>query len=159
MVIISYVVIFPIGDHWYCWIGERKREDWCIRSSVYLRKSAEPRCMSDASLSYTWTDHESTVLIYSSPHPQATYRRREGKKTPIMHFVPATHSTNVVWQPNTRGSHWDTDRHCGGWKWHQRKKLASHTMLLLLLVDTDRALPSYRRFGFQWLFTQQLVES
>lgn len=69
---IRCVVIFPIGDHCCYRIAEYKHEDWSIQWVVYLRKRAEPCCMSNAVLGYTWTGHRSTVLIYSSSHPQAT---------------------------------------------------------------------------------------
>lgn len=59
-----------------------------------------------------WATHEWTMKAQCLFIAPLTLKQHTGggiKQTPTMHYAPATHSTNVVWQPNTRGSHWDTD--------------------------------------------------
>lgn len=78
-----------------------------LRHSV----TAAPCCMSDASLSHTWTDHERTGLIYSFAHPQAAYRRMEGAGK-------CTMSSQCGAAAQRNGSRW-------GWRWHLREAAAA----------------------------------
>lgn len=92
------------------------------------------RDTSHAAWVYTWMDHESAVVIYSSFHPSAACKGRGG-------LYPQCTALYSSMAPMWCGSQTKREplgfRRCGGWKWHLRNKQASHIMLQLLLVDTD----------------------